>query len=114
MKKYPTNESTDPKDKDGFSGDFKGEVRAAFPPGASKQSDETKLQMQAMIFAAFVSNEAKVHGRKIALNTTMPFDEVAHLNENKEYLFEHMADKIKDIKIYAKADKAVASIDGGE
>lgn len=43
MKKYPSNESTIAKDKEGFTGDYKKEVREAFPPGPTKNSPETKL-----------------------------------------------------------------------
>jgi hypothetical protein len=43
MKKYPSNESTIAKDKEGFTGDYKKEVREAFPPGPTKTSPETKL-----------------------------------------------------------------------
>jgi elongation factor 1-beta len=66
-----------------------------------------------MIFAAFVSHEARVHGREIALNTQMPFDEAQVINEHKSFLFEHMEKQIHEIKVYAKTDKAIESIPGG-
>ena len=51
-----------------------------------------------MKFAAFLLEEAATHGKEKALQLKTPFDEVALLKENIEFIFENMT-TIKNIDV---------------
>ena len=63
-----------------------------------------KLAGEAMKFAKFVINDAKVVGKENALQISMPFDEIELIDKNRDFVFENM-NTLENIQIKNAADE---------